>query len=273
MDLFPTAFFSQVNFTKGLQVITHYVLLSDIHGNYTALQAVLKDIAQRYGSENHLLCLGDLVGYGPQPIEVLECVMARFNFCLLGNHDQAVIFEPDDFNSRAVEAIRWTRQQIDSSKESARYYEYLASLPTFRRVEDMLFVHGSPRQVTSEYIMPNCASNRKQMGEVFERIDHFAFAGHTHQAGVFCFGADRMEFAAEESIVGSYCFEKGLRYLMNVGSVGQPRDGNPLACYCVFSGDKVSFHRVEYDIDEVADAIRAIPSLHNSLAERLYEGH
>jgi predicted phosphodiesterase len=130
-------------------------IISDIHSNFEALQAVLKDIEQQGVSE--IYCLGDIVGYGPNPRECLDLVM-KCKIVILGNHDQGAMFDPDGFNGPAERAIFWTREQLESVTEGRqakeRRWEFLAERPRSVRENGLLFVHGSARNPLNEYVFP-----------------------------------------------------------------------------------------------------------------------
>ncbi len=130
-------------------------LLADIHGNLEALQAVLADAQSQEVTE--IYCLGDVIGYGPDPLACIDLAMT-FEMTLLGNHDQAVLFDPDGFCPIALAAVLWTRRQIERSPQSTRYWDWLGERPFQWRETDRLYVHGSPRQPTNEYVFPETSS-------------------------------------------------------------------------------------------------------------------
>src|SRR5262245_13542615 len=142
-------------------------ILSDIHSNLEALQAVLDDIDRHGISE--IYCLGDVVGYGPDPRACLDRVM-DCRLVLLGNHDQAAMFDPDGFCGPASRAIFWTRDVLESSRESRevrqRRWDFLAERPRSHCQDGMLFVHGSPRNPLNEYVFPEDVYNPRKMGRL-----------------------------------------------------------------------------------------------------------
>lgn len=246
-------------------------LISDIHGNHEALLAVLADIDRR-GGVSEILCLGDVIGYGPNPIECIETVMERCSVTLMGNHDFAVFYEPYNFNVGAEQACYWTRQQFeedpDTDRRNARW-RFLGSRPTMERRQGMLCVHASPRRPVNEYIFPDdIYTNPNKFGPIFERIERICFVGHTHVPGVFLEGPD---FYSPEELDNR--FELGSeRAVVNVGSVGQPRDRDPRSSYVLFDGQAVQFIRVAYDVERCAKKVEAIPELDNFLGARLRDG-
>ena len=244
-------------------------LISDIHGNLEALQAVLKDIEKNHVTE--IYCLGDVVGYGPNPRECLERVM-DCRVTLLGNHDQAALFDPSNFNEKAERAILWTREQLEASIPNRaameRRWEFLAEMPRTYREGDLLLVHGSPRNPIHEYIFPEDIYNERKMDALFRLVERYCFQGHTHVPGIF---TESLSFLSPEDVDGTYHLD-GRKVLVNVGSVGQPRDGDPRACYVLLDDDALYYRRVEYDVDATARKILSIPDLDNFLAERLRQG-
>ncbi|MGD0897286.1 MAG: metallophosphoesterase family protein [Thermoguttaceae bacterium] len=244
-------------------------LISDIHSNIEALQAVLADIRSQEIEE--IYCLGDLVGYGPNPREVIDLVMTC-KVCLLGNHDQGALFDPEGFNSGAERAIFWTRGQLENGGGSAsdrhRRWDFLGELPRVCQEDKLLFVHGSPRNPLNEYVFPEDIYNRRKLEKIFALVERYAFQGHTHVPGVF---TDDFQFFSPEELNGEYHLGDK-RVMVNVGSVGQPRDGNPNACYVVLEDSMVRFRRVEYPIEATIAKIYEVPDLDNFLGDRLRDG-
>ncbi len=243
-------------------------IISDIHGNLEALEAVLADIAQQNVKE--IYCLGDIIGYGPNPRECIDLVMQNCAVTILGNHDQAALFDPEGFNAGAERAIFWTRHMLETGdpRGNERRWEFLGELPRVRREENVLFVHGSARNPLNEYVFPEDIYNQRKMERVFALVERHCFQGHTHIPGVF---TEALSFLSPEEIDHRYelAAEKAL---MNVGSVGQPRDGDPRACYVLFDGSSVQYRRVPYDFEKTIAKIYPIPELDNFLGDRLREG-
>ena len=249
-------------------------LISDIHGNLEALEAVLKDIQQQNITE--IYCLGDVVGYGPNPRECIDQVM-QCKVVLLGNHDQGAMFDPDGFNPPAERAIFWTRGQLESpgeTKESKeKRWEFLADRPRTFKENGFLFVHGSARNPLNEYVFPEDIYNQRKMDRIFALVDRYCFQGHTHVPGIFteALPEDLYQFHAPDEIDYAHKLD-GRKTLCNVGSVGQPRDGDWRACYVLLDGDTIRYRRVEYDIDTTVKKIYAVPDLDNFLGDRLRDG-
>jgi diadenosine tetraphosphatase ApaH/serine/threonine PP2A family protein phosphatase len=258
-------------------------ILSDIHGNLDAFQAVLDDVRSRGIDE--IVCLGDVIGYGPNPRECLELAGEVADPLIIGNHEEALLSgDAEAFNSRARRAVDWTRNQIlgeiapPGAPERCR--EILSRFVKEASIEGIRYYHGSPRSPTREYITPRDVRNPKKMSAIFDALESVCFIGHTHIPGVFTEDDPDEEKEAEErrfshaspkDLFDIYMLS-GEKALINVGSVGQPRDGDVRACYATFDVDTVVFHRVEYDVEPVVAKIRATASLDNTLAERLRLG-
>lgn len=256
-------------------------IISDIHGNLEALQAVLSDIDRQ--KVDQIACLGDIVGYGPNPCECVKLVRDRCQLVLLGNHDQGALFDPDGFNVGAERAIRWTRAQIEHHDASPKHaanqlMDFIGELPRTRVEGDFLFVHGSARRPIEEYVFPEDIYNPLKMEHIFELVGRYCFQGHTHIPGVFITVPD---FLTPETSSGGEEWRHTLpepKAMVNVGSVGQPRDGDPRASYVIVEsgapGDEVvvRFRRVPYPADVTCRKIHAIADLDNYLGDRLLLG-
>jgi diadenosine tetraphosphatase ApaH/serine/threonine PP2A family protein phosphatase len=244
-------------------------IISDIHSNLEAFQAVMEDIGRHPVKE--IYCLGDVVGYGPNPRECVDLVM-KCNIVLMGNHDQGAIFDPVGFNGAAEKAIFWTRDQLEapvlSRKAMETRWEFLGERPRTHREKDHLFVHGSARNPINEYVFPEDVYNQRKMDAIFAQVERYCFQGHTHVPGIF---THSMEFFSPEELGEQYMLTSS-KMLCNVGSVGQPRDGDPRACYVLLDGELLRFRRVAYDFDTTARKIYAIQELDNFLGDRLRLG-
>jgi predicted phosphodiesterase len=264
--------------------VTRTAILSDIHGNLAALESVLTDLESQ--SVDRTICLGDVIGYGPDPCACLDKVM-EFDFCVLGNHDSSALFDPEGFNIAAEQAIFWTRAQIecgsDGPEASMRRMEYLCSLPRVVQesgvvpdpsgaeiVGGLMFVHGSPRGPTNEYVFPEDTQNIKKMEKLFSLFPHLCFQGHTHVPGIFT--SDMRFIRPVDTGEGYSITDTSKRLMVNVGSVGQPRDGDNRSCYVILDQEKIEFRRVEYDIERTVRAIEAEHELDDLLGHRLREG-
>jgi predicted phosphodiesterase len=243
-------------------------IISDIHSNVEALQAVLADIKGQGVEE--IYCLGDVVGYGPNPRECVDLVM-DCKVVLLGNHDQGAMFDPEGFNPSAERAIFWTRAQLDQDTRASKQkrWDFLAERPrTHRDDGGFLYVHGSARNPLNEYVFPEDIYNQRKMDRIFALVEKYCFQGHTHVPGIF---TENLQFHSPEDI--EYTFKlDGRKTLCNVGAVGQPRDGDWRACYVLLGDDTIKYRRVEYDVDATVKKIYAVSDLENFLGDRLREG-
>ena len=247
-------------------------LISDIHSNLEALHAVLADVKEQEIEE--VYCLGDVVGYGPNPRECIDQIM-KCDVCLLGNHDQGALFDPEGFNTGAERAIFWTRSQLEDcsgeAEDGVLRWDFLGELPRNHRDGPYLFVHGSARNPLNEYVFPEDIYNRRKMEKIFALVEKYAFQGHTHVPGVF---TEDFRFFSPEEVdhVFEFTDEKAM---INVGSVGQPRDGDPRSCYVILQDEpvpQVRFRRVDYPREETIQKIYDIPELDNFLGDRLRDG-
>lgn len=239
------------------------LVISDVHANYTALEAVLEDA----GTVDETWCLGDLVGYGPDPNAVMELIREIPNLtCILGNHDVAVIgripFEA--FNGDARRTLVYHERVL-----TADNMDYLRSLPSNLKVrEGVSLVHGSPRDSVWEYIL-NTLSARLN-------FDHFTtrwcFVGHSHIQCMFQLDESTDRVNLKQAKVGE-SVKLQQRLIANPGSVGQPRDRDPRAAYAIYDSTDQSWEprRVTYNIPEVQQRIReaGLPEKH---AVRIAEG-
>ncbi len=256
-----------------------FALLSDIHSNLEALTAVLIDIEKR--GIHTIYCLGDVVGYGPNPKECLDLIIEKANWCVLGNHDFATLYEPTNFNYGAEQASFWTREVLEMDRARHRSntrWKFLGELPMRRTLETKLgtttaimdFVHASPRKPINEYIFPDDVyTNPAKVRMLFERLRHICFIGHTHMPGVFL---DEPDFYLPDELDYVYPIIDDEKAIINIGSVGQPRDKDNRASYVYVKENKVHFVRLQYDFETTMKKIIAIEQLDNFHAERLQDG-
>jgi diadenosine tetraphosphatase ApaH/serine/threonine PP2A family protein phosphatase len=246
-------------------------VISDIHGNLEALEAVLDDIRGQGIAE--IFCLGDLVGYGPDPCECIDRVMETCRVVLMGDHDQQALSSDGPSAARADRVMLWTRQQLDLARDRAnnvRRRAFLIARPSSHQDGLYLFVHGSPRNPLGEYVFPEDIYNRRKMERLFPLVDRYCVKGHTHVPGIF---TDELQFFSSGEIGQRYTLGAGKR-MIDVGSVGQPRDGDDRACYVILEepegvnpsdragarpAPQVTFRRVSYDLDTTIRKIRDLP--------------
>lgn len=246
--------------------------ISDIHSNTEAHGTCIAEI-ERLGADR-IICLGDAIGYGPEPRETLLDVMQRCELTILGNHEHGAMYYASDFNPKARAAIDWTRDQLNRRDfprdENMRMWNYLGEMKE-RHVEgNLLLVHGSPVDPVRDYVTPRDVADRAKMQERFAKMNgqQLCFVGHSHVPGVY---REDGTFLHPSELPDGYVVGKH-RALINIGSVGQPRDGDPRSSFVTFDGERVSFHRLAYDVEKTMAKIRAIPELPVYLAERLAAG-
>ncbi len=256
-----------------------FAILSDIHSNLEALTAVLADVEKR--GIKAIYCLGDVIGYGPDPGECLDLIIEKTKSCVLGNHDYAAFYEPTNFNYAAEQASFWTREVLEIEEEKEvrnKRWGFLGELLMRRRLETKLgtntaiidFVHASPRRPVNEYIFPDDVyTNPLKVRLLFERVEHICFVGHTHMPGVFL---DEPDFYLPDELSNVYPIIDDEKAIINIGSVGQPRDKDNRASYVYVNENEVHFVRVEYDFETTIGKIMAIEQLDSFHAERLRDG-
>jgi predicted phosphodiesterase len=241
-----------------------YLILSDIHGNLEALDAVLADAEGRYDC---ILCLGDIVGYGADPNPLTAWMQNEATAVVRGNHDRACSSDEGLmlFNPAARASAIWTRRTL--TPENRLYLQQLQSGPL--RIEEplgsFLLVHGSP--VDEDQYVTDANDARILLNTLVDRVTFF---GHTHVQGGFLLGPRGV---GRIQPWRPLLIEPDSHYMVNPGSVGQPRDGDSRAAYAIFDLERgvVEFRRVEYDIESAANKIR-MAGLPEVLAARLFDG-
>ncbi|MGB9605205.1 MAG: metallophosphoesterase family protein [Bryobacteraceae bacterium] len=244
-----------------------YLILSDIHSNWEALAAVLRHAE---GSYDRVVCCGDFVGYGADPNRVVQWARAHVAAAVRGNHEKGAVglTDLDWFNPAAREAAEWTARELTPEN-----YAYLRSLPKGPQpVAGFEIMHGSPAD-EDEYLMSVVADDFL-LPFLSSRV---AFFGHTHCQGGFLFsrkGARRIPAVPEEAECAVIGLDPGRTYLVNPGSVGQPRDGDPRAAYAIYDEERgeVELRRVPYEI-AIAQAKILRAGLPGLLALRLEQGY
>jgi diadenosine tetraphosphatase ApaH/serine/threonine PP2A family protein phosphatase len=238
-------------------------ILSDVHANLEALRAVLDHLDAR--APDAVICLGDFVGYGPDPNACVEVLAARVRAAVVGNHDLAALGARPiaDFNLFAQEAIVWTQRALSDAARA-----YLAALPERAELEGVLLVHGSPRQPVDEYILDVPAARASFAADGFR----VAVVGHTHHPAVFVATPHRVGATGLLPEV-PLRLRPTYRYIINVGSVGQPRDGDPRAAYLLLDTGRqeATLYRVAYPVGDVQRKMEAA-GLPLPLIERLAVG-
>ncbi|HYF50415.1 MAG TPA: metallophosphoesterase family protein [Planctomycetota bacterium] len=232
-------------------------VISDIHGNLVALEAVLADIQTQ--KVDQIVCLGDICGYGPQPVECINRVRETCAWSLRGNHDEALFNDPIDFGKNALTAIMWQRTIMQpkpgSPADVVERWNWLKNLPTEHSEKDVLFVHASPRDPLYEYVLREDFDDQgfgptQKAKDIFSAMEWLCFCGHSHRPGVV---AEDYKWILPAEIERSYIIKRGFKTIVNIGSVGQPRDGISDACYVIFDY-KPPDHTKTTQIPKPADA-------------------
>ena len=222
-----------------------YAIIADIHANLEAFTAVLADMERRGGVEE-IWCLGDIVGYGPDPHQCLQLLRQYQHVCVAGNHDWAAIGKIDtsSFNPDAAAACRWTSQQLKSGD-----VKYLEKLPPTIEKDGFTLVHGSPREPIWEYL--TSTSLARENLTFFQ--SPYCLVGHSHVPAIF---KDEGDYCTSSRLSPSVGIVLGRsRLIINPGGVGQPRDGNPQASYAIYDSESkvIRLYRLPYDIKATQD--------------------
>ena len=244
-----------------------YVVISDIHGNFPALQTVLMD-AQPFDA---VLCLGDVVGYGPNPNECVERLQDFPFTCIVGNHDWGAIGRADllIFNNDARQALYWTQQEL-----SLENRDFLSNLPTTVQMDDFMLAHGSPREPIWEYLV-----DARSARDNFTQFDfQVALVGHTHLPLALEWSEEHNQARILLPDWEAPLSLTGRRLILNPGSVGQPRDGDPRASYAILDVEQTTpvtasweFRRIPYAVEITQERMRA-RGLPQRLIDRLQMG-
>lgn len=240
-------------------------IISDIHANYEALTTVYRWLDKH--KIDDVLCLGDVIGYGPDPNPVCELVRQRCKVTLMGNHDAAVIgaMATEYYQKPAKEVIYWTRHELSDEN-----YQWLYGLPYTHRRGELSFCHSAPFRPSGWYyvVRPKDAHHHNQSG--FQHMTKWNFVGHSHLTISYAINGQQTEKLEGLEFSG----RNDAKYIINVGSVGQPRDRDPRLCFGVYDPNFDSFRhvRLEYDIESVARKI-VNTGLDARFAKRLFVGH
>jgi len=243
------------------------LIVSDIHSNLAAFEAVLADAKRKDLDYDIVWCLGDVVGYGPDPNECIELLRTLPHVCLAGNHDWAVLGKLDleTFHENAAYVVRWTQSCLTPENMT-----YLKARPEELEQGDYHLVHASPREPIWEYITDvNVAEDN--FGFIHEP---YCLVGHTHVPVIFVKdGRTKNVHASYPNFGGPTALKPNCRYIINPGSVGQPRDGDPRAAYALLDTTELTWspYRVEYPIKITQDKMRAL-KIPGRLIDRLEYG-
>ena len=257
-------------------------IISDVHANEIALRSVLEDCSAQKVDE--IVCLGDIVGYGSEPAECIDLIREKCKWTLCGNHDVAIFLPvPVGFNKIAREALEWHRRVLEPGftffgrRRKQQRWAWLRRLDPSFTDGDVLYVHGSPRDPLMEYIEEGDVADMgfgppQKIVDIFERIPWLCFCGHSHRPGVVT--DDYLWFKPEQLPHSKFGAPRDRKTLVNVGSVGQPRDQNPDASYVLFDreNDEVTFRRVPYDVEAAQERMKRHSQLHPRTWQRLQSG-
>jgi predicted phosphodiesterase len=239
-------------------------IISDIHANYEALEAVLSDSGQQKVDE--VVCLGDIVGYGANPNECIELVKKNCPLRILGNHDAAAVglLSTDHFNVHAKIAIDWTVENLTADAQS-----FLRSFPLKKSRTGYTFVHATPYEPNMWYYITSLEEAAFNF-QFFETT--FCFVGHTHIPIIIVLENEKEVYVHQGTSI-AWADMKHARFLINTGSVGQPRDRNPKSCYGIIDTEEktFSFRRTDYDIEKAQNKMRKI-KMPDFLITRLSDG-
>lgn len=246
-------------------------LISDIHANLEALEAVLAEIFSRGIDE--VWCLGDVVGYGPNPNECVNMIMDHTSLCIMGNHDWALLHEPVAFSELATRSINLTKELMDPSNtddgKGKKRLDYLSTRGKRTKKRDFMLVHASPCHALTEYVVPwEVDADPNKYEAMFERFNQYCLVGHSHLPSVIT--QDLRVRVPEDT--GEAVKLGDQKAIINCGSVGQPRDGDNRACFAVLDDHTVRFVRVPYDYQKTGRKILELDDDLQFLADRLKKG-
>lgn len=239
-------------------------IISDIHSNYEALVTVLDWLDEEKVDE--IICLGDVVGYGPDPNLCCDLVRRRCTVTLMGNHDAAVIgaMTTDFYYAEAREAIYWTRRQLSDEN-----FQWLYSLPYTHVRDDAAYFHAAPVKPSDWLYVTRTQDAMRHNGPLYDRLRGWNFVGHSHLTKTFAVNGSRAKDVSGLPLT----LKSDRKFLVNVGSVGQPRDRDSRLCFGLYDNEAGTFEhiRLPYDIDAVARKIVGA-GLYKKFAERLFVG-
>jgi predicted phosphodiesterase len=228
-----------------------FAILSDVHANLPALEATLVDC--RAQAVDAIICLGDLVRYGPDDCACVD-LAREFAVCLQGDWEGQLLAadlsadQPDPLRGWRHTTLR--RLRAGTTDEVVRRWSFLTALSPCCTQPGMQFVHGSPRDPQAEYVFPEDIYNYRKMQALFSMVEHVCFQGHTHVPGVFTIDGG-YKFQTPEDLAGDFTLTSA-KAMINVGSVGRPRDGDSRSCYVILEGNHVQFRRVDSEWLETA---------------------
>ena len=242
----------------------HYAIISCVHANLEAMQAVVED-ATRRGVEQ-IISIGDLVGFGPDPSACVDFARQHCAINLKGCHDLAIVEGGDYLPPATREGLIWAREELGAERLA-----WLAALQQVHEAAGIAFCHASPREPVIEYLFAeDVRRDPRKLARAFDKTSKVVFVGHTHVPGIFLESPIRWTGAIQ--LDHYFHYRKGEKVIVNVGSVGQPRDGDPRACYLEVNKNEMYWRRIDYDVRRVAAKIQANNRLTPSTAQRLMRG-
>lgn len=251
-------------------------VVSDLHSNIEALEAIRAHMRRQ--GVSRVFCLGDVIGYGPDPVACLQYAMTEFEFTLMGNHEWAILNEALGFNPVARGAVTWHKRALDpalgTGTDRKRIWEWLSNLPLRKQHGQFHFVHASPSNPTDEYLLRSDVDEvmrrlSPKLTRAFKQVEWITMVGHTHFPGII---TDDAEYMTPDDLDHVFEPKKNQRYFVNVGSVGQPRDNDNRSCYITLERGRIRWHRVEYDVERTYQKVLGSGGLDKSLGERLRIG-
>ncbi|MBN2712547.1 MAG: metallophosphoesterase family protein [Planctomycetes bacterium] len=244
-------------------------LIADVHANFAALEAVLDDCCRR---ADRICFLGDAVGYGPNPNECIDALRKYCmpGYCLMGNHDHATLYSAEFFSAYARQSIEWARTILTDENMN-----WLAGLKSHFVRFGALAVHGSPKDYIFDFVLASDATLKKtqKLADYFSQFESFCFNANTHQPCSIFEIKHNQEYGVFEPYDGGRHYQMdGRKAIINVGSVGQPRDRDPRACYAIIEDMTVEWRRIEYDVERTVAEIESNPEISDICGLRLREG-
>ena len=246
----------------------HYAILGDVQGNGEALRAALEDIRQR--KIERIVCLGNVIGFGPDPVECLDLIRNSCFITIRGDHEQALLSGTDGLIPATARLIEWAKDMICEGSQGENRMAFVDNTLDPFSSAGISFFHGSPRS-SREYLFPSDVKrNRRKLRAAFEHVDKVCFHAHTHVPGVITENPLALRSAAD--LEGYYHYRKGEKSLINVGSVGQPRDGDPRAGYIEIRKNEIFWRRVAYDVEAVIERMERLEVFGTNYSARLRQG-
>ncbi|RMG07539.1 MAG: metallophosphoesterase [Planctomycetota bacterium] len=244
-----------------------YAVLGCIHGNAEALRAVLDDIRRR--GIDRVVCLGDIVGLGPEPVECVDLVRDTCFITVRGDHDAAMLEGSEGFIAKVGRALDWTREQLEAAGDPSRLDFLREALDSFASA-GIAFHHGSPRSRDEYLYSRDVRADPRKLRAAFALTEKVCFCAHTHVPGVIL--ESPLSWRSAKDLDDYFHYRKGNKALVNVGSVGQPRDGDPRACYLEIQKNEMYWRRVAYPVDKTVNRLAGLEAMSPDLAIRLQKG-